>query len=272
MAPAAGSTEFSHILRLKLESPLILRSTRVTGAGAPSAATAWRLFALPDWLRTKGEAVSVHSGSLMFSLVLAAGLAGTASVAELASHARQLPVQSGAELRPPSAFSSIADPQARSASLFLEAAKVIMDPRCVNCHPAGDHPLQGDDGHIHFPAAVRGEAGVGVPGGYCATCHAERNVIPLAAPRTSIPGHPRWQLAPREMAWEGRTPAQICQQLKDKERNGGRTLGELHEHMAHDDLVGWAWDPGIGRRSAPGTQGQFGELVAAWIQTGAACP
>ena len=62
-------------------------------------------------------------------------------------------------------------------ALFAEAAKVITDPRCVNCHPAGDHPLQGDDGHIHFPAAVRGEAGVGVPGGYCATCHAGRRTI-----------------------------------------------------------------------------------------------
>jgi hypothetical protein len=42
--------------------------------------------------------------------------------------------------------------------------------------------------------------------------------------------------------------------------------------MAYDALVGWGWHPGGTRTPAPGTQKQFGELVAAWIQTGAACP
>ena len=45
----------------------------------------------------------------------------------------------------------------------------------------------------------------------------------MAAPHTSIPGHPRWQLAPREMAWEGKTLGEICEQLKDPERNRHRT-------------------------------------------------
>jgi hypothetical protein len=29
---------------------------------------------------------------------------------------------------------------------------------------------------------------------------------------------------------------------------------------------------GSGRKPAPGTQKAFGELIAAWIETGAACP
>jgi hypothetical protein len=59
-------------------------------------------------------------------------------------------------LRPPSAFTDIADRAARSRALFAEAAKVITSPRCMNCHPAGDSPSQGDDEHVHRPAAFRG--------------------------------------------------------------------------------------------------------------------
>ena len=47
---------------------------------------------------------------------------------------------------------------------------------------------------------------------------------------------------------------------------------DLVDHIGVDDLVGWAWAPGSGRRSAPGTQKQAGALVAAWVETGAACP
>jgi hypothetical protein len=177
-------------------------------------------------------------------------------------------------LRPPSAFSDIADRAARSRALFAEAAKVITSPRCMNCHPAGDNPSQGDNEHVHRPAAFRGEAGVGVPGLPCAACHTDKN-FPLSvgeASYQSIPGHPRWGLAPIEMAWQGKSPAQICRQIKDPAHNGGRSLALLREHMAKDDLVGWAWHPGAGRRPAPGTQEEFGAIIAAWIDTGAECP
>jgi hypothetical protein len=70
------------------------------------------------------------------------------------------------ELRSPSEFSGIQDPQTRSRALFTEAAKVIMNPRCMNCHPATDSPLQGNDQHIHMPPVTRGDNGVGVAGKY----------------------------------------------------------------------------------------------------------
>jgi hypothetical protein len=177
-------------------------------------------------------------------------------------------------LRPPRAFSDIADRAARSRALFAEATKVITSPRCMNCHPAGDNPSQGDNEHVHRPAAFRGEAGVGVPGLPCAACHTEKN-FPLSvgeASYQSIPGHPRWGLAPIEMAWQGKSADQICRQIRDPAHNGGRTLALLQEHMAKDDLVGWAWHPGAGRRPAPGTQEEFGAIIAAWIDTGAECP
>jgi glycosyltransferase involved in cell wall biosynthesis len=46
----------------------------------------------------------------------------------------------------------------------------------------------------------------------------------------------------------------------------------LHEHVAHDDLVAWAWNSGEGREPAPGTQELLGQLIQAWIDSGAECP
>lgn len=171
-------------------------------------------------------------------------------------------------------FDSIADEKERSIAIFEETGKVLQDPRCVNCHPRGDSPLQGDDMAIHEPPVVRGEANFGAPGMTCNTCHGPENaeVVAQAEDIQSIPGNPNWHLAPVEMAWEGKSLGEICAQIKDENRNGGKTLAELVEHMATDDLVGWGWNPGKGREPAPGTQEQFGQLYEAWVATGAHCP
>src|ERR1700741_625209 len=34
-----------------------------------------------------------------------------------------------------------------SKAAFLEAYRVFMHPRCINCPPSGDRPFQGDDSH-----------------------------------------------------------------------------------------------------------------------------
>ena len=52
----------------------------------------------------------------------------------------------------------------------------------------------------------------------------------------------------------------------------GCGLEQIWEHSAHDELVAWGWAPGHGRAPAPGTQKEFGDLIRAWIDTGAACP
>jgi hypothetical protein len=170
-------------------------------------------------------------------------------------------------LQPAASFAGIADEKERSLALFVEAGKVITSPRCMNCHPAGDRPLQGDDSHPHQPLVVRAETGLGAPGMRCPTCHGPANFDP-----GHIPGHPAWQLAPIEMAWAGKSLGQICAQIKDPKRNGGKTMPALIHHMAEDSLVGWGWHPGVGRTPAPGTQKEFGELIKAWVETGAACP
>jgi hypothetical protein len=202
----------------------------------------------------------------MIGQCLLPGLAGVLICA--AAHA-----QSPQDLRGPASFEGISDRQARSQALFGEAARVLTHPRCMNCHPAGDVPTQANDRHEHMPPVTRGEAGMGAPGNTCAACHTARNfTLHEAASYRSIPGHPRWGLAPIEMAWQGKSLGEICQQIKDPQRNGGRTLELLHEHLAKDDLVAWGWDPGIGREPAPGNQQILGELIRAWIDSGAACP
>jgi hypothetical protein len=175
--------------------------------------------------------------------------------------------QAARTLEPPSAFSGIADPHERSVALFKEVGKVLQNPRCVNCHPAGDRPLHGNDEHLHEPPVRRGPDGHGVAGLHCATCHQAANFDAVA-----MPGHPDWHLAPLSMAWQGRSLGQICEQIKDPTRNGGRSLSQIVEHMSHDSLVGWGWAPGAGRESAPGSQVVLGELIRAWVDTGAACP
>ncbi len=175
-------------------------------------------------------------------------------------------------LKSPADFVSIKDRAARSVAVFAEAGKVIESPRCMNCHPVQRAPTQGDDRHPHNPPMVGGQSGHGPVGLPCAACHGPANVQTWGQDIKSIPGDPKWALAPAEMAWQGKSLGAICAQIKDPARNGGRSLAELHHHMAEDHLVGWAWNPGDGRQPAPGTQARFGELVKAWIDTGAKCP
>ena len=173
----------------------------------------------------------------------------------------------GEQLMPVSAFADIKDEKQRSESLFVEAGKVITHARCVNCHPASDRPLQGDARTPHQPMVVRGADGFGATGMRCTTCHGPENVN-----HANLPGHPTWHLAPIEMAWEGKKLGEICEQIKDKSRNGGKTIDQIVEHMAEDSLVGWGWKPDLGRQPAPGTQKEFGALIKAWAETGAVCP
>jgi hypothetical protein len=155
----------------------------------------------------------------------------------------------------------------RSRALFREVARSFMHPRCLNCHPSGDTPTQGDAMLVHDPPIARGPNDDGVDALHCTSCHQETN-LPLAR----VPGAPRWRLAPKTMAWAGRSAHAICAQLKDPARNGGRTLSEIATHVAHDPLVGWAWSPGGGRTPVPRDQASLGEAIAAWIESGAECP
>ena len=124
-----------------------------------------------------------------------------------------------------------------SRAAFLQVYRVLTSPRCQNCHVAGDAPLQGDDSHLHLQNVRRGKDGHGVYGMHCDTCHQTKNLSGEHMP----PGSPKWSLpsAEQKMVFVGRSPAELCRQLKDPKQNGGRTLAALLDHVANDDLVGW---------------------------------
>jgi hypothetical protein len=166
------------------------------------------------------QALGILAGGLA---VAAAALAPLTGRAQSESPARG---QSARGLRPPSAFAGISDPAERSAALFAEAGKVLQHPRCLNCHPDGDRPSQGN-GYPHQPPVQRGADGLGVTAMRCPACHQATNFEP-----GRVPGHPQWHLAPVSMAWQGRSLAEVCAQVKDSARNGGQGLPEIIEHMA----------------------------------------
>ncbi len=153
---------------------------------------------------------------------------------------------------------------------FLRAWTVFDSPRCRNCHPADDAPLQGDDGHVHIQNVKRGADGRGLYGMTCHTCHQDANLPGANMP----PGNPKWSLPPAKMKMiiQGETPGQFCRQLKDPAKNGNRTLAQIIEHVSQDDLVGWGWNPGDGRTLPPLNRPDFVAAMQQWVDNGAACP
>jgi len=166
------------------------------------------------------------------------------------------------------AMSQRDDAGARAA--FLAAYTVFMHPRCMNCHPAGDAPLQGDDSRLHAQNVKRGPDGKGKYALKCANCHQATNLPGENMP----PGNPNWHLPPptMRMVFEGKSPGELCRQLKDPRQNGGKTLERLIHHVSEDKLVLWGWDPGDGRAKPPLSSSEFAQKAREWVDKGAACP
>lgn len=157
-----------------------------------------------------------------------------------------------------------------SATAFLAVYKVLMSPRCMNCHPKGDIPLQGDDSHLHTMDVTRGPDGKGVYAMKCANCHQSGNTPGLNMP----PGNPNWHLPPADMpmVFEGRSPRELALQLKDPNKNGHKTLQQLITHVSKDPLVLWGWNPGDGRTLPPLSHAEFTKQFKEWVAKGAVIP
>jgi hypothetical protein len=158
---------------------------------------------------------------------------------------------------------------AASRAAFLQVYKVLMHPRCMNCHPNGDQPLQGEDSHVHMMNVKRGEEGMGRYALKCANCHQEKNLAGAHMP----PGNPNWHLPPANMrmVFQGRSPRELALQIVDPKRNGGKSMEELLHH-ADDGLVMWGWDPGDGRSKPPLSHEEFSKQWRLWIENGAVAP
>jgi mono/diheme cytochrome c family protein len=156
-----------------------------------------------------------------------------------------------------------------SVRAYMDVYKVLMSPRCMNCHPAGDIPLQGDDSHLHLMFPKRGLSGKGVYAMKCSNCHQPTNAPGLHAP----PGNPKWQLPPADMkmVFQGKTPRQLALQIVDYKRNGHKNKEQLLEH-ARDTLVKAAWNMGEGRTLPPLSYAAFVTAWDTWIKSGAYAP
>ena len=156
-----------------------------------------------------------------------------------------------------------------SVKAFKQVYTVLMSARCMNCHPSGNVPLQGDDSHLHTMLPKRGIDGKGVYAMKCANCHQPTNTPGLHTP----PGNPNWHLPPAnmKMIFQGRTPNQLAKQLIDPKQNGNKNMQKLIAH-ADDGLVLAGWNPGEGRTLPPMSHAAFKKAWITWLTTGAYAP
>jgi hypothetical protein len=166
----------------------------------------------------------------------------------------------------------------------LEAWKrieaVVTHPRCANCHvdanaipmwtPAGETKTRVHGMNIHG-----GQSRMGTETIPCSTCHMTSTLPNDPAPAPLRSGI-EWQLAPVAFIWFGKSGAEICAQMRDPKRNGGRDAAGLVEHLRHDaSLSGFiprGWEPGAGRTTPPGTFEEHVKDVARWGAAGQPCP
>lgn len=155
---------------------------------------------------------------------------------------------------------------------FTTMMKVLTHKRCVNCHPAGDRPHQGEDSHVHNFGVKRGEDNHGVAALRCESCHGHEN-----NDFSGVPGAPEWSLAPLSMAWEGLSRVEIAKSMLNLENNGGKNLEQIVEHLTEHELVLWAWEPGIDadgnqRELPPVPKEEYIKAVKEWAEAGAVIP
>jgi hypothetical protein len=158
--------------------------------------------------------------------------------------------------------------------------EVASHPRCANCHTgASDRPMWSGPSYgrtrPHGMNIRAGESRIGAEYIPCQTCHTTKdadwdnaNSVPHAAPRVAM----FWHLAPVEAEWFGRSTVEICEQLRDPERNGNRDALAIAEHLDHDLILHWAWNPGGGREPAPYSLQEHVTDILIWGTAGFPCP
>lgn len=169
-----------------------------------------------------------------------------------------------------------ADPkptQADGLVAFETVRSVLQHPRCQNCHPAGDAPLQGDDGHVHAMNVQRGPEGKGRVGETCVTCHGPAN--PPSNYGAHIPPgvDEGWRMPKPEekLVFVGAAPGELCRRLIDPAHNGGKDLAALRAHL-DTPLVTWGWNPGFGRAPVSVPRDKFLAAWETWARAGTPCP
>jgi len=157
-----------------------------------------------------------------------------------------------------------------SKQAFLKAYTVFMNPRCMNCHPDGNQPLQGDDSHVHLQNVTRGPEGKGVFAMKCKNCHQDTNLEGYGFP----PGNGHWQMPPanRPMVFQGKSARELAIHFKNNKFTGFKTLNDMIKHVDEEGLVISSFNPPAGVTKIPMSHEEFVATVKEWIDKGAAVP
>lgn len=210
-------------------------------------------------------------------MLVGVGLASAAGGGSAADEPDRVPIEParGAIMASVTLADAAANPPSepvveRGQEAWSDVYAVLMSPRCMNCHPSGDRPLQTDDSKPHAMNVSRESVNNGLD---CSTCHAEKNADELGADG-GPPGAPHWGLPDKDMPliFEGRSEAELCEQLKRPGDNGYKTLDQLQHHVAKDALVLWGWEPGGERTRPPLSHEEFVAAFDAWVASRGACP
>jgi hypothetical protein len=169
-------------------------------------------------------------------------------------------------------MASSASPQTGLVA-FETVRSVLQHPRCQNCHPREDVPLQGDDSHPHTQNVQRGPDGKGMIGARCTTCHGPANPPDNYGKNIPPGASTGWRMPkPDErLVFVGVSPHALCEQVKDPAHNGGKDAKALREHL-EDPLVTWGWNPGFGRAPIPVPRQTFLDAWVTWTNAGNPCP
>ena len=211
---------------------------------------------------------------ILVMVLLLAGTSAQLALAEETGEAKQ-----GPTLIPTQLPEEVSNAQGLDA--WQKIFSVVSHPRCVNCHVDGDNipmwsgPSYGDEPRRHGMHIQAGESRIGAETLTCATCH-QKSLLPNTVEHAPPHTNHDWLLAPVEFAWFGKPSNEICQQMRDPQRNGGRDGAGLVEHIIQDVEIGafiaWSFSPGGNREPAPGSLQQHVDDMAMWTAAGMPCP
>jgi len=158
--------------------------------------------------------------------------------------------------------------------------EVASHPRCTNCHAGPDNiPMWSGPSYgttrPHGMNINSGPSRIGAESVVCSACHTVlkhpnpvANAIPHSPPKVAAV----WKLAPVSTAWFGKSSEYICNQIKDPERNGKRSVRDVAVHLGHDQVLRWAWFPGRNRQPPPRSLQEAMDDSMKWAAAGAPCP
>lgn len=164
--------------------------------------------------------------------------------------------------------------EAEGLEAWARMYEVVSHPRCSNCHVGeSDQPMWSGPSYgktrVHGMNIRAGDSRIGAEALLCSTCHVGTTSDQPHTP-PAVTGD--WRLAPVEAAWFGRGAAEICNQLRNPETNGGLSFEQIAGHLGHDVVLRWAWSPGGNREPAPYSLQEHANDVLAWGAAGMPCP